>query len=123
MEGIAAPVQLPGGQRRARLLDGRSMARKKDLQQISASHAALESTPNAKVGTRYIDWCGAHVPNNPTVTAGDRFQMRNAVLHEGTPPAQAVPAPRQPVPVLIGQPQASSAQLRSEDPVSLDQIR
>jgi len=38
-------------------------------------------------------------------------------------PAKTVPAPRQPAPVLIGQPQASSAQLRSEDPVFLDQIR
>jgi len=45
---------------------------------------ALESDPKAKVGARYIDWCAAHFPSNPRLTAGDRFQMRNAVLHEGT---------------------------------------
>lgn len=46
--------------------------------------AALESDPKAKVGTHYIDWCVAHFPSNPRLTAGDRYQMRNAVLHEGT---------------------------------------
>ena len=46
--------------------------------------AALESSATAKVGGRYIDWCAAHFPNNPRLTPGDRFQMRNALLHEGT---------------------------------------
>jgi hypothetical protein len=46
--------------------------------------AALESDPTTKAGTRYIDWCAAHFPSSPSLTAGDRFQMRNAVLHEGT---------------------------------------
>src|SRR5713101_2828505 len=36
--------------------------------------------------------------------------------------AETVPAPRQPAPVLSGEPEASSAQLRSEDPVFFDQI-
>ena len=39
------------------------------------------------------------------------------------PTAQTLPAPRQPAPVLIGQAEASSTQLRSEDPVFFDQIR
>src|SRR5436190_15604438 len=43
--------------------------------------AALESDPKAKVGTRYIDWCAAHFLSNPRLTAGDRYQMRNAVIH------------------------------------------
>ena len=46
--------------------------------------AALESDPSVKIGARYIDWCAAHFPSNPRLTAGDRYQMRNAVLHEGT---------------------------------------
>jgi hypothetical protein len=46
--------------------------------------AALKAVPTAKVGSRYVDWCEAHFPNDPRLTAGDRFQMRNAVLHEGT---------------------------------------
>lgn len=46
--------------------------------------AALESDPSAKVGTRYIDWCAKHFPVSSRVTAADRYQMRNAVLHEGT---------------------------------------
>jgi hypothetical protein len=58
--------------------------------------ASLESNPTAKVGTRYIDWCAAHFPKNPIVTAGDRFQMRNAVLHEGTTlPTNRAADPRQ----------------------------
>jgi hypothetical protein len=38
------------------------------------------------------------------------------------PTAETVLVPRQPAPVLLGQPEASSAQLRSEDPVLFDQI-
>ncbi len=46
--------------------------------------AALESDPKKKVGERYIHWCAAHFAPDQRMTAGDRFQMRNAVLHEGT---------------------------------------
>lgn len=46
--------------------------------------ASLEAKPTAKVGSRYIEWCAAHFLNNAKVTAGDRYQMRNAVTHEGT---------------------------------------
>src|SRR5262245_6220406 len=58
--------------------------------------AALESDPTAKTGVRYIDWCAAHFPSNPRLTAGDRYQMRNAVLHEGTTlPTNRAAGPRQ----------------------------
>jgi hypothetical protein len=39
------------------------------------------------------------------------------------PTAQPMPAPRQPASVLIGQPEAPSAQLSVEDSVLFDQIR
>jgi hypothetical protein len=39
------------------------------------------------------------------------------------PPAQTLPAPRQPAPVLISQPQSSPPQLRTKDQVFFDQIR
>jgi hypothetical protein len=43
-------------------------------------------------GTRYVDWCRDYFPQNPDVTPGDRYQMRNALLHEGTTlPAQPTP--------------------------------
>jgi hypothetical protein len=38
------------------------------------------------------------------------------------PPTQTVAASRQPTPVRIGQPEASSAQLSSKDPVFFNQI-
>lgn len=33
---------------------------------------------------RYIRWCRDNMPSDPKVEPGDRYQMRNAVLHEGT---------------------------------------
>lgn len=42
------------------------------------------SQPDRKVGSRYLDWCDAHMPKHPLVTSGDRYQMRNVVLHLGS---------------------------------------
>jgi len=35
-------------------------------------------------GARYVSWCRDYFPQNPDVLPGDRYQMRNALLHEGT---------------------------------------
>ena len=47
--------------------------------------------PNERVGKRYTRWCSENMPSHPNVTPGDRYQMRNAVLHQGTtvPPNRA----------------------------------
>jgi hypothetical protein len=52
--------------------------------------ASLEN-PAAFVGKRYVGWCRDNMSANPDVTPGDRYQMRNAVLHQGTtlPPNRA----------------------------------
>jgi hypothetical protein len=46
--------------------------------------AALESGNEAKVGGRYVHWCTEHFANTTELTPSDRFQIRNAVLHEGS---------------------------------------
>jgi len=46
--------------------------------------AALESGNDAKVGDRYMKWCEQHFPDKQVLPAIDRYQIRNAVLHEGT---------------------------------------
>jgi hypothetical protein len=45
--------------------------------------ASLEAG-NEKVGDRYVRWCKAYFPNNPAISASDRYQMRNALLHHGS---------------------------------------
>ena len=45
--------------------------------------SSLEA-PSEKVGKRYTNWCAENMPSNPHVTPGDRYQMRCAVLHQGT---------------------------------------
>jgi hypothetical protein len=44
---------------------------------------ALEN-PSEGSGDRYIRWCRQNMPSSATVEPGDRYQMRNAVLHQGT---------------------------------------
>ena len=46
--------------------------------------ASLESGNDAKVGERYAKWCGEHFQTNADLTPVDRYQIRNAVLHEGS---------------------------------------
>jgi hypothetical protein len=45
--------------------------------------AALEK-PSTPVGDRYIEWCAENFPPTGKLSPGDRFQMRNALLHQGT---------------------------------------
>jgi hypothetical protein len=45
--------------------------------------AALEN-PAEAVGKRYVRWCNDNMPSHANVSSGDRYQMRNAVLHQGT---------------------------------------
>jgi hypothetical protein len=33
---------------------------------------------------RYVDWCDENFPTDPVMMPGDRYQMRCALLHEGT---------------------------------------
>lgn len=40
------------------------------------------------VGDRYVEWCSAYLPKNPVISAADRYQMRNALLHSGSTTAQ-----------------------------------
>jgi hypothetical protein len=40
--------------------------------------------PTELSGDRYVRWCRENMPTSKTVEPGDRYQMRNAVLHEGT---------------------------------------
>jgi hypothetical protein len=44
---------------------------------------ALENPAEAS-GDRYIRWCRENMPPSAAVEPGDRYQMRNAVLHQGT---------------------------------------
>ncbi len=44
--------------------------------------------PNSLVGDRYVNWCRDHYPSDPRLTPADRYQMRNAVLHQGASLAQ-----------------------------------
>jgi hypothetical protein len=46
--------------------------------------AALEFGPRARVKVRYLKWCSEHFSVDPALTPDDRFQIRNAVLHEGS---------------------------------------
>ena len=50
--------------------------------------AALEASPGAEVGDRYVDWCSKHLPASATVSGADRYQMRNSLLHAGSTTAQ-----------------------------------
>jgi hypothetical protein len=45
--------------------------------------AALESNPTAKFGTRYINWCAAHFPKDPRVTAGAAFRCGTPFCMKG----------------------------------------
>jgi hypothetical protein len=46
--------------------------------------ARLESTDSTDVGKRYTRWCSQYLPSNASLTPDDRYQIRNAVLHEGS---------------------------------------
>ena len=52
--------------------------------------ASLETDPTSRkqVGDRYVEWCEAYLPRNHTVSASDRYQMRNALLHSGSTTAE-----------------------------------
>jgi hypothetical protein len=50
--------------------------------------AALEASPGAEVGDRYVDWCSKHLPASATVSGADRYQMRNSLLHAGSATAE-----------------------------------
>lgn len=53
--------------------------------------ASLETDPKGPptaVGDRYVAWCNAHLPGPQRVSAADRFQMRNALLHAGSTTAE-----------------------------------
>lgn len=50
--------------------------------------AALEASPGAGVGDRYVAWCSKHLPTSATVSGADRYQMRNSLLHAGSTTAQ-----------------------------------
>jgi hypothetical protein len=54
--------------------------------------AKLEREPNGAGGNRYVAWCGQNFPQNPHLTGGDRYQIRNAVLHAGSSLAENVTA-------------------------------
>ena len=41
-------------------------------------------TPDAKVGARYVRWCKENLPKGDKVRPGDRYQLRNSLLHEGS---------------------------------------
>jgi hypothetical protein len=41
-------------------------------------------TPAAGVGERYVRWCGEYFPPDPKMKPADRYQMRNAFLHQGS---------------------------------------
>ncbi len=45
---------------------------------------ALENRSNENTSDRYVRWCDENMPSHPKVLPGDRYQMRNAVLHQGT---------------------------------------
>lgn len=44
--------------------------------------AALDGKPQGP--KRYLDWCDENFPGDPVMTPTDRYQMRCALLHEGT---------------------------------------
>lgn len=46
--------------------------------------AALEFGTATPVGVRYPKWCELHFPPNPKLMPHHRFQIRNALLHEGS---------------------------------------
>jgi hypothetical protein len=49
--------------------------------------ACLETAPEEtkpEVGDRYVRWCEAYLPATATISASDRYQMRNALLHSGS---------------------------------------
>lgn len=46
--------------------------------------ASVDADLHSRKRGRYVEWCRRHFRSAPTMTAGDRYQMRNAVLHEGS---------------------------------------
>jgi hypothetical protein len=44
--------------------------------------SGLDGEPQG--GHRYVKWCNENFEPNPKVRPGDRYQMRNALLHQGT---------------------------------------
>ena len=58
------------------------------LPDVCASLEVDPAGPKPKVGDRYVDWCMAHLPSSATVSASDRYQMRNALLHAGSTTAE-----------------------------------
>ncbi len=46
--------------------------------------AALEEDPSAPESDRYVEWCDENFSQNPNVSSGDRYQIRNAALHQGS---------------------------------------
>lgn len=58
------------------------------LPDVCASLEIDPASPRPKVGDRYVEWCKAYLPISHTVTADDRFQMRNALLHSGSTTAE-----------------------------------
>ena len=46
--------------------------------------AALEFGSDASVGDRYIRWCESNFASNPKLMPHHRYQIRNALLHEGS---------------------------------------
>ena len=58
------------------------------LPDVCASLEVDPAGPPPKVGDRYVDWCSAYLPSPATVSAADRYQMRNALLHAGSTTAQ-----------------------------------
>jgi hypothetical protein len=45
---------------------------------------ALEFGSATGIGKRYTDWCAANFPKSPKLTPADRYQIRCALLHEGS---------------------------------------
>ena len=58
------------------------------LPDVCASLEVDPAGPQPKVGDRYVDWCSTYLPSTATVSAADRYQMRNALLHAGSTTAQ-----------------------------------
>lgn len=58
------------------------------LPDVCASLETDPASPKPKVGDRYVEWCKAYLPSSHTVSACDRFQMRNALLHSGSTTAE-----------------------------------
>lgn len=69
--------------------------------------AGLETGSLSSVGQRYVSWCATHFPPDSRLTPGDRYQIRNRILHEGT--------------TLTTHPKSQYASISFVDPVSTNQ--